>query len=100
MKIGIIGAGNVGSSTAFSLIIQGIAKEIILIDSNENKANAEALDISHAIPFAYAAKIKSGNYSNLTGSDIVIICAGANQKNGETRLALMQKNVEILSLQQ
>lgn len=96
MKVGIIGAGNVGSATAFALILRGIAREIILIDSNEKKAIAEALDISHATTFAYASKIRAGKYEDLTCADVVIICAGANQKPGETRIALLERNIEIL----
>lgn len=96
MKIGIIGAGNVGSATAFALVLRGIAREIILIDSNEKKAIAEAIDISHATTFAYASIVRAGTYSDLTCADVVIISAGANQKNGETRIALMDRNVEIL----
>ncbi|MBQ7304304.1 MAG: L-lactate dehydrogenase, partial [Alphaproteobacteria bacterium] len=96
MKVGIIGAGNVGSATAFALILRGVAREIILIDSNEKKAIAEALDISHATTFAYASKIRAGKYEDLTCADVVIICAGANQKPGETRIALLERNIEIL----
>ena len=96
MKVGIIGAGNVGSATAFALILRGIAREVILIDSNEKKAIAEALDISHATTFAYASKVRAGTYTDLTCADVVIISAGANQRPGETRIALMERNVEIL----
>lgn len=96
MKVGIIGAGNVGSATAFALILRGIAREVILIDIDEKKAKAEALDISHATTFAYASIVRAGDYSDLTCADVVIISAGANQKTGETRIALMERNVEIL----
>ena len=96
MKIGIIGAGNVGSATAFTLILQGIASEVILIDTNKSKATAEALDISHAVPFSYAGSIRAGDYADLYCADVVIISAGANQHPGETRIALMERNVEIL----
>ncbi|MBE6451271.1 MAG: L-lactate dehydrogenase [Alphaproteobacteria bacterium] len=96
MKIGIIGAGNVGSATAFALVLRGVAREVILIDKDEKKAIAEALDISHATTFAYASVVRAGTYADLTCADVVIICAGANQKPGETRIALMERNVEIL----
>lgn len=96
MKVGIIGAGNVGSATAFALILRGIAREVILIDNNEKKAISEALDISHATTFAYASKVRAGKYEDLTCADVVIICAGANQKPQENRIALMERNVEIL----
>lgn len=95
MKIGIIGAGNVGSATAFSLIMQGIARKVILIDSDEKKAIAEADDIAHAAPFSFAGKMKAGSYPDLNGAKIIIVTAGANQKPGEPRTALLERNVRI-----
>lgn len=97
MKVGIVGAGQVGSATAFAMIMRGVAREVILIDSNEKKAEAEALDISHATTFAYASKVKAGTYKDLTCADVVIITAGANQRPGETRIALMERNAAIFS---
>lgn len=95
MKVGIIGAGNVGSATAFSLIIQGIARKVVLIDTNTKRMIAEATDIAHAAPFSYAGKIKAGTYKDLTGCSVVIVTAGANQKEGEPRTALLERNVRI-----
>lgn len=95
MKIGIIGSGFVGSATAFSLITSGVARKIVLIDTDEKKANAEANDISHAAPFSHAGKIKAGTYKDLQGSKIIIITAGANQKVGEPRTALLERNITI-----
>ena len=95
MKVGIIGAGNVGSATAFALILRGVAREVILIDNNEKKAIAEALDISHATTFAYASIVRAGTYADLNCADVVIIAAGANQKPGETRISLLERNIEI-----
>ena len=95
MKIGIIGAGGVGSATAFALIMRGVARKVILIDQNYKRAEAEADDIAHATPFAYANKIKAGTYADLKGAEIVIITAGANQKPGQTRNDLLATNVEI-----
>lgn len=95
MKVGIIGVGQVGSATAFALILRGVAREVILIDSNTQKAEAEALDISHATTFAYASKVRAGSYADLENSDVVIITAGANQRPGETRLNLMSRNKAI-----
>ena len=95
MKVGIVGAGSVGSATAFALIMRGVARKIVLIDANEKKAQAEAMDIAHATPFAYANKIKAGTYADLAGSEVVIITAGANQKPGETRIDLLGRNVKI-----
>ncbi len=95
MKVGIIGAGQVGSATAFALIMRGVARKVVLIDANEKRAEAEAMDIAHATPFAYANKVKAGNYSDLAGCEVVIITAGANQKPGETRIDLLGRNVKI-----
>ena len=95
MKVGIIGAGSVGSATAFALIMRGVARKIVLMDMNEKKAQAEAMDIAHAAPFAYANKIKAGTYKDLEGCEIVIVTAGANQKPGETRIDLLGRNVKI-----
>ncbi len=95
MKIGIIGAGAVGSATAFALVMRNIARKIVLVDMNEKKAKAEAYDIGHATPFLNANKIKAGAYSDLKGCEIVIITAGANQKEGETRIDLLERNYKI-----
>ena len=95
MKVGIIGAGSVGAATAFALIMKGVARKVVLIDSNQKKAEAEAADIAHAAPFAYANKIKAGSYADLDGCEIVIVTAGANQKPGETRIDLLGRNVKI-----
>ena len=84
MKVGIIGVGAVGSATAFALVMRGVADEVVLIDSNQKKAEAEALDISHATTFAFASKVYAGNYTDLQNAQVVIITAGANQKPGET----------------
>lgn len=95
MKVGIIGAGSVGSATAFALIMRGVARKVVLIDANEKRAQAEAMDIAHATPFAYANKIKAGTYEDLKGAEVVIVTAGANQKPGETRIDLLGRNVKI-----
>lgn len=96
MKVGIIGVGAVGSATAFALVMRGVADEVVLIDSNQKKAEAEALDISHATTFAFASKVYAGNYADLKHAQVVIITAGANQKPGETRIDLMARNTAIL----
>jgi len=95
MKVGIVGAGSVGSAAAFSLMMTGVAHKVVLIDTNEKKAQAEAMDIAHAAPFGNAGKIKSGTYEDLKGCGIVIVTAGANQKPGETRINLLERNVKI-----
>ena len=97
MKVGIVGAGSVGAATAFALMMRGVARKITLVDVDEKKAYAEATDIAHAAPFAYANKVKAGTYEDLCGCEIVIITAGANQKKGETRIDLLERNVRIFA---
>ena len=95
MQIGIIGTGMVGSSIAFALASSGIAEKLILIDSNKDRAIAEAMDISHSTPFNYGIKVTAGDYTDLAEAGIVIVTAGANQKPGETRTDLIHKNASI-----
>ncbi len=97
MKVGIIGAGSVGAATTFALMMRGVARKITLIDMNKDKAWAEATDIAHAAPFAYANKVKSGDYKDLCGCEVVVVTAGANQKPGETRIDLLERNVKIFA---
>ncbi|MBE6467996.1 MAG: L-lactate dehydrogenase [Alphaproteobacteria bacterium] len=97
MKVGIVGAGSVGAATAFALIMRGVARKITLVDIDAKKSYAEATDIAHAAPFAYANKVKSGDFEDLCGCEVVIITAGANQKKGETRTDLLERNVKIFA---
>ncbi len=94
-KAVMIGCGFVGSACVFSLMQSGLFSEIAMIDADYGRAEGEALDISHGIPFAKPMKIYAGNYDDIENASIVIITAGANQKPGETRLDLVHKNVEI-----
>lgn len=94
-KAAIIGCGFVGSATAFALMQSGLFSELVLLDSNFAKADGEAKDIAHGIPFAGQMKIYAGNYDDIVDAAIIIVTAGAAQKPGETRLDLVRKNVEI-----
>ena len=94
-KAAIIGCGFVGTSIAFSLVQKGIFSELVLIDANEKKAEGEAMDLSHGLPFTKPMEIRAGSYEDITDCAMIIITAGANQKPGETRLDLVHKNVEI-----
>ncbi len=96
MKIGIVGCGQVGSSSAYACALQGIGSELVLVDMNEKLARAQAEDILHATPFAAAMPVRAGNYDDLSHAAIVMIAAGANQKPGETRLDLLKRNADIL----
>ena len=94
-KAAMIGCGFVGSASVFALMQSGLFSEIVLIDADKDKAEGEAMDISHGVPFARPAKIYAGDYSDLSDAAIVIASAGAGQKPGETRLDLVNKNVAI-----
>ncbi len=95
-KITIIGAGSVGSAIANNMVTMGIATEILLIDVNKPKAFGEALDIYQGITFCSPAIVRSGDYADAKGSDIVIITSGIARKPGQTRLELAQTNVNII----
>ena len=94
-KAAIIGCGFVGSASAFILMQSGLFSELVLIDANREKAEGEALDIAHGIPFARQMKIYAGDYDDIMDSAVIIVTAGANQKPEETRLDLVHKNVNI-----
>ena len=79
-KAAIIGCGFVGSASAFSLMQSGLFSELVLIDANREKAEGEALDIAHGIPFARQMKIYAGDYDDIMDSAVIIVTAGANQK--------------------
>src|SRR6184192_482216 len=95
MKIGIVGCGMVGSTSAFALVMRGVGREIVLVDLNRARAEAEANDIFHAVPFAHPLTLRAGDYPDLSGSRVVIIAAGVAQKPGETRLGLLQRNAAV-----
>lgn len=94
-KVAMIGCGFVGSASAFSLMQSGLFSEMVLIDANKERAEGEAMDISHGVPFARQMKIYAGDYDDIVDAAIIIITAGANQKPDETRLDLVHKNVAI-----
>lgn len=94
-KVAIIGCGFVGASCAFALMQSGMFSEMVLIDVDKNRAEGEAMDISHGMPFAKPSKIYAGDYDDIIDAGIIVITAGANQKPDETRLDLVHKNVKI-----
>ncbi len=95
MKIGIVGTGFVGSTAAFALVMQGVGREIVLVDLDTKRAQAQADDIFHAVPFANPLQIIAGAYEDLAGCSVVIIGAGVGQKQGETRLQLLARNAKV-----
>jgi len=95
IKISVVGAGFVGATIAYTLVMRGIASEIVLVDLNHARAEGEAMDIAHGAPFAKMSSIHAGEYADTAGSDLVILTAGANQRPGETRLDLTRRNADI-----
>lgn len=95
VRVAVVGTGNVGATFAYTLLISGLAAEIVLIDMNQKKAEGEAMDLNHAVPLTQPARIWVGDYADCEGAAVTIITAGANQKPGETRLDLAARNVEI-----
>ncbi len=96
MKVGIIGSGMVGATTAYALMMRGIGREIVLVDQNAARAQAEADDIMHAVPFANPMDVNAGSYADLANCHVVVLTAGSAQKPGETRLQLLSRNAAIL----
>lgn len=95
-RVAVIGTGAVGCSYAYSMINQGVAEELVLIDVNQAKSEGEAMDLNHGIPFAPSPiKVWSGTYQDCESADLVVITAGLPQKPGETRLELVEKNTKI-----
>ena len=95
MKVGIVGSGNVGAGAANAMVLRGVAREIVMVDINTKRAQAEAEDILHAVPFSHSVIVRQGEYSDLDGCTVVVITAGVAQKPGETRLQLLGRNASI-----
>ena len=95
MKVGIIGAGLVGSTAAYALALSGAAREIILIDRDERLAQAQAEDILHATPFSTTVRVRASGYDGLLGCTLVVLSCGVAQREGESRLELLKRNVEV-----
>jgi L-lactate dehydrogenase len=95
MKISIVGSGFVGSATAYAMVLRRVASEIVLVDVNPALARAQAEDILHATPFSNPVQISAGDYPDLAGSSVVVLACGANQRPGETRLQLLERNAKI-----
>ena len=85
----------VGSASAYALVMSGVGREIVLVDLNKARAEAEANDIYHAVPFAHPLTVRAGDYPDLAGARVVVIAGGVAQKPGETRLQLLQRNADV-----
>jgi L-lactate dehydrogenase len=95
MKIGIVGAGQVGASAAYAMMLNAVGSEIVLVDLNSKLAEAQATDIIHGVPFGTPVWVRAGDYADLAGARVVVIAAGVAQKPGETRLQLLDRNAAV-----
>lgn len=95
-KVAIVGTGLVGMSYAYALTIKGIVREISLVNRTPEKAEGEAMDLSHGLPFTKPVDIRAGGYEKCRDARMVVIAAGASQKEGETRMDLAKRNVKIV----
>jgi len=94
-KVGLIGTGMVGASFAYSLMQQGVANELVLIDADAARAEGEMMDLNHCLPFVGPMQISAGDYPDLAGAEVIVICAGIGQRPGQTRLELLKTNAGI-----
>jgi L-lactate dehydrogenase len=95
MKIGIVGSGFVGATAGYAILMQGIGREVVLVDKNAARAAAEADDLLHAVPFSNPLEVRAGGYEDLAECCVVVLCAGVGQKPGESRLQLLQRNAAV-----
>lgn len=96
-RVAVVGAGHVGATFAYALLLSGLAAEIVLLDADYARAEGEAMDLNHTEPFARPTRVWAGEYSDCTGAAITVVCAGAGQKPGETRLDLVKRNADIFA---
>jgi len=96
-RIAVVGTGNVGSTFAYALLMAGWASEIVLIDAKHARAEGEAMDLNHAMPFAHPTRIWAGDFPDCAGAAVTVIAAGSNSKPGETRLDLVGRNAAIFA---
>jgi L-lactate dehydrogenase len=97
MKIGIVGAGFVGSTAAYAMVMHGVGRQIVLVDKSDARARAEADDLLHAVPFAHPLDVVAGRYADLADARVVILTAGVNQKPGESRMQLLARNEAVFA---
>ena len=95
MKTGIVGSGFVGATAAYALVMRGVGRRLVLVDQNRGRAESEADDILHAVPFANPLEVTAGEYADLAGCKVVVVSAGVGQKPGETRLQLLGRNAQV-----
>jgi L-lactate dehydrogenase len=95
VRIAVVGAGNVGSTFAYSLVLSGLASEIVLIDADQARAEGQAMDLDHAVPFNQPVRVWAGGFEDCKGALVTMVSAGANQKPGEPRTDLLKRNIAV-----
>ena len=95
MKTGIVGSGLVGATAAYALVMRGVGRRVVLVDMNHARAEAEADDILHAVPFSHPLEVAAGDYTDLAGCRVVVVSAGVGQRPGESRLELLGRNAQV-----
>lgn len=95
-KVGLVGTGMVGSSFAYSLIQRGVANELVLVDLDHKRAEGEAMDLNHGLPFVSPIRVRAGDYDDLKDAEVVVVTAGRNQRPGQTRLDLLAQNAKVI----
>lgn len=94
-KVAVVGAGNVGATFAYALVLNGLVGEIVLMDIDRERAEGEAMDINHSVPLSNPVRVWAGDYADCAGADVVVVTAGTAQRPGETRLELVKRNAKI-----
>ncbi len=97
MKVGIVGSGLVGSAAGFAMVLRNSCRELVFLDANRAKAEAEASDIQHATPVSHPVIVRSGDYDDLKGAKVIVVTAGVNQRPGENRLDLIGRNIAVFN---
>ena len=95
IRIAVIGTGNVGSTFAYTLLLSGLVQEIVLVDEHHDKAEGEAMDLNHAVPFTHPTRVWAGDYADCAGAVLTVLCAGVAQTTGESRLDLVNRNAAV-----
>lgn len=95
-KVGLVGTGMVGSSFAYSLMQSRVASELVLVDLDHRRAEGEAMDLNHGLPFVSPMRIRAGDYADLDDAEVVVVTAGRNQRPGQTRLDLLAQNAKVI----
>jgi len=95
VRIAVVGAGNVGATFAYSVMLSGLAAEIVLIDADKARAEGQAMDLDHAVPFNQPVRVWAGSYADCKGALVTMVSAGASQRPGESRMDLLKRNIAV-----